>query len=151
MGLLDGLEKLINEHGSATILRERIALAEDKHSALETKVAELETENKTLKSNLEKATKEIARLNNIVESFQKEQGIEKLKDIEEQILKFLFDINQALKATHIASKFGIDVGVAEYHISKLLKSNFIGNLLSTVDDTRYEITSKGRAYIVENK
>ena len=29
MGLLDGFEKLINEHGSAVILKERIALAHE--------------------------------------------------------------------------------------------------------------------------
>ncbi|MBT9460420.1 MAG: hypothetical protein IV084_02040 [Rugosibacter sp.] len=33
MGLLDGFEKLINEHGSAVILKERIALANDKRAS----------------------------------------------------------------------------------------------------------------------
>ena len=37
MGLLDGFEKLINEHGSAVILKERIELANDKYSSLEDK------------------------------------------------------------------------------------------------------------------
>lgn len=32
MGLLDGLERLINEHGSATILKERIQLLNDRHA-----------------------------------------------------------------------------------------------------------------------
>lgn len=41
MSLLDGLEKLINEHGSAAILKERIDLANDKYAALETKLHEL--------------------------------------------------------------------------------------------------------------
>ena len=50
MGLLDGLEKLINEHGSAVILKERIALANDKYSALEAKNSVLEAENKILRS-----------------------------------------------------------------------------------------------------
>ena len=35
MGLLDGLEKLINEHGSATIIKERLQLAADRFAALE--------------------------------------------------------------------------------------------------------------------
>lgn len=48
MGLLDGLEKLINEHGSAVILKERIALANDKYSALEAQVKSLRSENETL-------------------------------------------------------------------------------------------------------
>ncbi len=35
MGLLDGIEKLINEHGSVVILKERIALAAEQYSTLE--------------------------------------------------------------------------------------------------------------------
>ncbi len=38
---LGEVEKLINEHGSAAILKERIALANDKYAALEAKVADL--------------------------------------------------------------------------------------------------------------
>ena len=62
MGLFDGIEKLINEHGSAVILKQRIDLANDKYSALEDKnsileqkIALLEAENKSLRANLEKA------------------------------------------------------------------------------------------------
>ena len=36
MRLLDGIEKLINERRSAVILKERIALANDKYAVLET-------------------------------------------------------------------------------------------------------------------
>ena len=48
MRLLDGFEKLINEHGSAVILKERIALANDKYSALEVEVNALRSENEAL-------------------------------------------------------------------------------------------------------
>lgn len=40
MGLFDGIEKPINEHGSAKILAERIALAKDEYAALEKKLAD---------------------------------------------------------------------------------------------------------------
>ena len=40
MGLLDGFEKLKNEHGSAAILKERIALANDKYAAQEQKLVD---------------------------------------------------------------------------------------------------------------
>lgn len=56
MGFLDSIEKLINEHGSATILRERIALLNDQHSAIEKQVVTLQqqvtniqSENESLK------------------------------------------------------------------------------------------------------
>lgn len=42
MGLLDGIEKLITEHGSAAILRQRIALAREQFGALQRQCAALE-------------------------------------------------------------------------------------------------------------
>jgi len=42
MGFLDSIEKLINEHGSAAILRERIALLNEQHAAVEKKAVLLE-------------------------------------------------------------------------------------------------------------
>ena len=77
MGLLDGFEKLINEHGSAVILKERIELANDKYSALEQKAVALEQrvtvldgENKTLHHAIEEATNEINSLKEIIEESQ---------------------------------------------------------------------------------
>jgi len=62
MGLLDGFEKLINEHGSAVILKERIALANDKYSALEVEVKSLRSENEALRLDNGKFTETIRAL-----------------------------------------------------------------------------------------
>lgn len=48
MGFLDSIERLITEHGSATILRERISLANDQYALLEKKAADLQSENERL-------------------------------------------------------------------------------------------------------
>lgn len=53
MGFLDSIEKLITEHGSAAILKERIALANDKHAALEAEAKKLRQENEALRSDNE--------------------------------------------------------------------------------------------------
>ena len=58
MGLLDGLEKLINEHGSAVILKERISLANDQYVILEKKISVLESENERLKFDNEECQKQ---------------------------------------------------------------------------------------------
>lgn len=50
MGLLEGMEKLITEHGSAAILRERIALAREQYAALESRVVSLQKDNEQLNS-----------------------------------------------------------------------------------------------------
>lgn len=48
-GLLDSIEKLITEHGSAAILKERIALANDKYANLEMEKKVLRSENEALR------------------------------------------------------------------------------------------------------
>lgn len=58
MGLLDGFEKLINEHGSAVILKERIALANDKYAILEKEASVLKSENERLKLDNEECQKQ---------------------------------------------------------------------------------------------
>lgn len=71
MGLLDGLEKLINEHGSSTILRERIELANDKYAALESKVSILESENNALRSENEALQLNNEKLSAQIQSLEK--------------------------------------------------------------------------------
>ena len=62
MGLFENIDKLINERGSANILRERLLLADDKYSAMEKKNAEFQSENAILKSNIQKLESENQRL-----------------------------------------------------------------------------------------
>jgi len=49
MGLLDGIERLINEHGSSVILKERIALANDKYPRLNRSFQHLISESTILR------------------------------------------------------------------------------------------------------
>ena len=74
--ILGEIEKLINEHGSAKILSERIGLAKDQYAALEkelsaskvreaaseSRVAQLETENLRLKLDSEQVKVQIRNL-----------------------------------------------------------------------------------------
>ncbi len=53
------IEKLINEHGSSVILKERLELLRDQMSAME-------TENAKLSEDLDAANKEVARLSAII-------------------------------------------------------------------------------------
>lgn len=48
--ILAEIERLITEHGSAAILRERLALAAEQYAALEKKVVDLEAKNAHLES-----------------------------------------------------------------------------------------------------
>jgi hypothetical protein len=61
MGLLDGLEKLITEHGSAAILRERIAAFRDDIARLEQRNAQLETENGELRKQVSDLSQRVSQ------------------------------------------------------------------------------------------
>jgi len=66
MGFLDSIERLITEHGSAAILRERISLANDQYALLEKKVSDLQSENECLKLDNSKLQEQIKNLENRV-------------------------------------------------------------------------------------
>jgi regulator of replication initiation timing len=94
--ILGEIEKLINEHGSAVILKERIALVNDKYSALEkelsaskTKVSELEAENKSLALDNEKLRQEIQRRDNIIQDNKSHTSL--LDENKIKLLIFLFN------------------------------------------------------------
>jgi hypothetical protein len=61
--LLDKFEKLINEHASASVLRDHVALLKDQIIDLERKNAALTSENAVLKSKLHDLTIEVEDLN----------------------------------------------------------------------------------------
>lgn len=92
MGLLDGIEKLINEHGSAIILKERIALANDKYAILESKVTVLEERITELE-----AKNDSLYIENETLQFDHSKSREQIKKLEEQLaaltdkLPVLFD------------------------------------------------------------
>jgi predicted transcriptional regulator len=157
MGLLDGLEKLINEHGSAVILKERIALANDKYAALEQKLSaceaikkELHSENETLRLNLEQATVEIQNLQKLSEKSHSER----LEEVKEKILVFVAH-NEDSVDQRIAQAVGVGVAVASFHLEELRKTKMVSNSHITGSDwsgsaarTEWAIAHAGRGYLI---
>lgn len=127
MGLLDGLEKLITEHGSAAILKERIALANDKYAALEQKLSESETramnldaETKTLRLDLEQAKIEIQNLKSLIE---KSRG-DRLEEVREKILLAVANNSEATDQ-QIAGIAGVSELIATFHLNDLKASKMV--------------------------
>lgn len=60
MSIFQDIERLITEHGSAAILRERLALAAEQYAALEKKVVELQAENERLESENSKLQEQVS-------------------------------------------------------------------------------------------
>lgn len=152
MGLLDGLEKLINEHGSAVILKERIALANDKYAALEEKLStsefrakQLESENQVLRSDLQDAKIEIQNLKKLSE----QSHSDRLDDIKERMLVLL--ASQDSFENKIAQALGIGPQVAKFHLQDLSEMEFIYRSLSmTGQQFPWQLAQEGRRYLAKH-
>ena len=79
--MLDMLDKLITEHGSSAILRERLELFSDKYSALEKQNTQLHENNKVLEYQFDKAKKEIKRLQKILDANNENKKNNVISDI----------------------------------------------------------------------
>lgn len=152
MGLLDGLEKLINEHGSAVILKERIALANDKYAALEQKLADselrakqLESDNQALRSDLQEAKVEIQNLKKLSEKSHSDR----LEEVKEKILVLL--ASQDSFENNIVQDLGISSQIAKFHLQDLSEMEFIYRSLSmTGQQFPWQLAQEGRRYLAKH-
>ena len=152
MGLLDGFEKLITEHGSAVILKERIALANDKYAALEQKLADselraknLESDNQALRGDLQVATVEIQNLKKLSEKSHSNR----LDEVKEKILALLAAQNSF--EDNIVQALGISAQVAKFHLQDLSEMQFIYKSLSmTGQQFPWQLAQEGRRYMAKH-
>ena len=147
MPLFENIEKLITEHGSAAILRERLSLAADKYAALEAQVAQLKRENEALQSDAKKALAEVERLRKLIE-----QKDGKLSDEEERILKVYAEAHRWLPVSAIARQVGISQMKAQYFVECLLKGAYLQSPMMVVmgNEVSYHIAHKGREYVIQH-
>ena len=152
MGLLDGLEKLINEHGSAVILKERIALVNDKYSALEKKLSESELRIKELESEKQAFELDNFKLKKMVATLEgqlAERHGQRLEEVKEKILLFL--TNSPETTTHqLANQLGIGPEVAAFHIEEMESEQIICGAYSAMTDATYSLDQEGRGYLIKH-
>ena len=166
MSLINFIEKLIIEHGSSTILKERLELLRDQISALEKENSALKSENGILKgkqnateSQFDKAIKEIERLNQVIEGLRKDNTKTHLDAVTEKILKLFFKAGHELSIYDFVRELSLDVSTIQYHFDLLSEAKLIIQTTSaekspwTGESTPelFELTSSGREYVVENK
>lgn len=148
------IERLITEHGSAAILKERLALAADQYGVLEKKIpifanenAQLKSENASLRLDLEKAQEKIRDLE---EKLIERHG-QRLEKVRENILDILSSIDEA-SATQIAGILHIKEVVVEYHLNELNAGTdpFISASRSVHTPTTWHLNQPGRAYLIKH-
>lgn len=165
MNIFGQIEKLITEHGSASILRDHVNLLKEHFALLEKQNASLKEDNKSLnskldacQSNLNQANSEIAQLNKLVDSFQAQRDSPQIDTTSEQILLLLFQMGGEMEVRQIASSMSLDIATTEHHIDVLMENDMITQIRSdfepfsenNVTYSFYYLTSEGRAYVVRN-
>ncbi len=148
--MLDMFEKLINEHGSSVILKERIELISDKYALLEETNAHLKSKVETLENSLSVATNEIAELKELLTAYQSKDDTE-LGENELLILNQLFDNNNEIQIGQLANVINSDISTTKYHVNNLVENDFIKRVPILNSPETYRINKNGIKYIVESK
>lgn len=155
--ILGEIERLINERGSAAILKERLSLAADQYAALERKLAESEIRAKPLEAENQRLELENLKLKEKVrgleEKLTESQG-QRLEEAREKILLILA-AHEGISDRQIAQSIGVGEQIAKYHLEELRKSKFVRDSHFMGSDwsgeasrTEWSIAQPGRAYLV---
>lgn len=147
---LNEIERLINEHGSAAILKERLALANDQYSALEGKLADAKARVDELARDNERLRQELGEAREQLRMFQAQSEtpkIERLEMIREEILRFLAE-HADVTSTQIARAMGKNEQLVTYHLTEMESQYLAHGSYSVYDDTQWNIDHEGRGYLI---
>ncbi|WP_146405347.1 hypothetical protein [Allorhodopirellula heiligendammensis] len=149
------LEKLINEHGSAAIRGDQIALLRDQLIATTKRRSELEAEN----TNLHEETKVLSQRIEDLETRLKELDHLTFSEDHIRILEFLSTHNLAID-TDIANSTDLPILTVQHHIDELRENKCVsGDSCQHVADmaagrrtpTRWSVEPRGRSVLFEHQ
>ena len=150
------LEKLINEHGSATILKERLGLKSDHIEALQREYSqimeqqkELVSENRELRIKLDEAHAEIKRLQDQLQISTDSNTAHEFKPEEMKILEFLFKNDDHFALEFLAQVIGADSNTAKYYVNNLLDKEMLYRSLWFDAPATFRISDSAVKYMVE--
>ena len=154
--LFDPLEKLINEHGSAAILRDHIALFKDQLAILKEKFADLEAEKKNLDTENQKLRTENATLKKKIQSNEESSHDIILTEIETKILLFLAKRELAnITPDHAAQSLNMDLQIIRFHLEDLRAKKLIeARPIAPFDDSPqrfWSLAQEGRRYLISHQ
>jgi len=154
--MLEMFQKLINEHGSSVILKERLELINDKYEALEEKLENSNDKNKLLQQENELLKKQITDTQSQLSAAQPK--VEALHKNEQDILKLLFNVNNRVREEIISHELKLEIGILKYHLDELLDKQLLNNptyimgnaFTGTTGYREHAISKDGRKYVVKN-
>ena len=157
--ILGEIERLITEHGSAVILKERVAqlreqmeLLEKKATAFERENEELKTKCITLEGQVTNLRQEIQRRDDVI---QKEKShSERLEEVREKILLAVAQ-NEDATDQYIAQITGVTALISTYHLEELKALKMVtvsytmgSDWAGTSGSTNWSIKQPGLSYLV---
>lgn len=150
--LFGPIEKLINEHGSATILRDQVSLFRDQLSILKEKFSGLEAENEKLKTenqNLKNENKELKKKIQIYDKSTHEDLLDKEQILILQCLATL-PHDKMFPLDHIMLACNLSEQTTLFHLQELENKSMIESY-DTNDDPCWSIDHDGRRYLIKHK
>ena len=141
------------------VLKEQISVPEKEHRTPKSEHAILKGREDAIESKLDKATKKIERLNEVVKVPKKDGPKSRLDAVTEKILQLFLDTGQELSVDQVASKLSMNISTVQSHFALLSEAKLIVQI--TTDDksswTResipalFELSLSGRKYVIEHK
>jgi len=147
MGLVDLIEKLNNEHGSAEIMEKRLVLFKEEAAAIERRNSTLETENENLKRAFDAVTKERDQLRADLARITKSDEIDQTEKDLLQALTKMSEVNARTLANHV----GTDLVRAEYYLQKLEQDGYIYGQHFLGGASLYSLDHRGREFLIQNR
>jgi DNA-binding transcriptional ArsR family regulator len=142
MSAIDTAKEIARIASTASLGKDVIDLLEKKVGLLAEQITTLETENANLKQ-------KVANLN---EQFASARPKGELHPDAIRFLKLLFEHEEGLTVSQIASSLGISKGMAEYHLDVLLDAEMVDLSVRMPKGSALAVflEAKGRAYLVEH-
>ena len=155
--MLAMFEKLINEHGSSTILKERIVQIKEQYEELDRKFNAEKEKNIQLNEQVSKLERELFEAKKIIDSSVKDRSL--VQDLELKILEKLFDNHSGIEEADFVSMLQISEGEFRHYIDELLEKEFIDVPIPTMANSftgassivSYHISPKGRKHVMSQR
>lgn len=158
--LANQLEKLINEHASAAVLRDHLALFKDQLLMLEKENVKLATENSVLTTtnkNLVSENKSLRIANDELASKIKEYDNPTHKEslFDEPKVKILtllaqYSTDDEIDAHDIAAQCNISEQAIQFHLDELEQHRFIYASLAIGRPPLWSLAHEGRRYLIQH-
>jgi regulator of replication initiation timing len=148
MGLIEAIEKLLTEHTSAEVQRQRVELVKEQCAALEKKLAELQSENQALKKEKQGLVAETQRLG--LELSAQKASSASLSPEKQRALIAVARLGRP-NTNRVATALNLNPILVEQCLTELERGHFLYGHIYFGRPQEYTLAEAGRKYLIENK